>query len=58
LDQAEALFGAGGDSVQTLSSLKELMDLAPVKTVTRAVHDMPRQRVELRAPNLPQLLPQ
>jgi protease-4 len=55
-EEAEALMGAGGDSVKTLESLKTLMDLPPVRGVTEAVRDMPRQRVELRAPNLPGLL--
>ena len=48
--------GAGGDSVKTLESLKTLMDLPPVRGVTEAVRDMPRERVELRASNLSALL--
>jgi protease-4 len=56
LDEAEALMGAGGDSVKTLASLRDLLELPPVREVREAVRDMPRQRVELRASNLTQLL--
>ncbi|HVZ27900.1 MAG TPA: signal peptide peptidase SppA [Rhizomicrobium sp.] len=56
LEEAEALMGAGGDAVKALESLKTVMDLPPVRGVTEAVHEMPRERVELRAPGLPQLL--
>ena len=55
-DEAAQLFGGAGDSVKALESLKALMDLPPVQTVTEAIHDAPRQRVELRATNLPRLL--
>jgi protease-4 len=58
LEEAQALMGAGGDAVKTMGTLKSLMDLPPVRGVTEAVHDMPRQRIELRAPNLPELLGQ
>ncbi|HWC64360.1 MAG TPA: signal peptide peptidase SppA, partial [Rhizomicrobium sp.] len=55
LEEAEALMGAGGDAVKALESLKTVMELPPVRGVTEAVHEMPRERVELRAPGLPQL---
>ena len=56
LDEAGRMFGAGSDSVETLENLQTLMDLPEIHTVAQAVHDAPRHSVELRAPNLPQLL--
>ena len=55
-DEASRLLGQGGDSVKTLENVQQLMDMPGLRTVTEAVREVPRQRVELRAPNLPGLL--
>jgi protease-4 len=51
-DEAAKLAGGAGDSVKTLESIQTLMDLPEVHTVAEAIHDAPRHRVEMRAPNL------
>jgi protease-4 len=40
----------------TLSGVSALLNLAPVQNVTRAVGEAPRRGIELRAPDLSQLL--
>jgi protease-4 len=54
-DEAVKLFGGAGDSVKTLENIQTLMDLPGIHTVTQAIQDAPRRRVELRATNLPRL---
>jgi protease-4 len=54
------LFGGAeadmASSLATLSGLSALMNAAPLQGVTRAVQDAPRKGIELRAPELSQLL--
>jgi protease-4 len=55
-DEAVRFFGGAGDSVKTLENIQTVMDLPAVHTVTEAIHDAPRHRVELRAPNVARFL--
>ena len=50
---AEADLATG---MTTLAGVSALLNLAPVQNVTRAVGESPRRGIELRAPDLPQLL--
>jgi len=52
-DNIQRVFGGSDASMHALSTLETLADLPEVAGVVAAVHDAPRQGIELRATNLP-----
>lgn len=55
-DNMERVFGGTETSLHALSTLQTLATLPEVENVVRAVHDAPRQGIELRAPGLLQMV--
>jgi protease-4 len=56
LNTLENLFGGNDASVRAISNLQTLTSLPEMQDVVAAAHAMPRQDIELRAPNLPQMV--
>jgi hypothetical protein len=50
------MFGGAQSSMATLSGLSALLSLPPVQSVTRAIRSAPQRGIELRAPDVAQLL--
>ena len=55
-DNLQRVFGGTETSMHALSNIETLASLPEVGAVAAAVHDAPRKGIELRAPNLSQLV--